>query len=112
MLEEFLAAYLECAAWADAPEGCGISEFSEEAKKAAREECEDFLAYEGVEAMIGGNYSQAGHDFWLTRNGHGAGFWDRDEALYGPGNGQKLTAISKTYGTSNVEVDGDKLIFI
>jgi hypothetical protein len=19
---------------------------------------------------------QAGHDFWLTRNGHGAGFWD------------------------------------
>jgi len=22
--------------------------------------------------------SQAGHDFWLTRNGHGTGFWDRD----------------------------------
>lgn len=22
--------------------------------------------------------SQAGHDFWLTRNGHGAGFWDGD----------------------------------
>jgi hypothetical protein len=21
---------------------------------------------------------QAGHDFWLTRNGHGAGFWDGD----------------------------------
>ncbi len=21
---------------------------------------------------------QAGHDFWLTRNGHGCGFWDRD----------------------------------
>ncbi len=21
---------------------------------------------------------QAGHDFWLTRNGHGSGFWDRD----------------------------------
>ena len=21
---------------------------------------------------------QAGHDFWLTRNGHGAGFWDDD----------------------------------
>jgi hypothetical protein len=20
----------------------------------------------------------AGHDFWLTRNGHGTGFWDRD----------------------------------
>lgn len=22
--------------------------------------------------------SHAGHDFWLTRNGHGAGFWDGD----------------------------------
>ena len=21
--------------------------------------------------------AQAGHDFWLTRNGHGVGFWDR-----------------------------------
>ena len=21
---------------------------------------------------------RAGHDFWLTRNGHGAGFWDGD----------------------------------
>lgn len=24
------------------------------------------------------NAEQAGHDFWLTRNGHGAGFWDGD----------------------------------
>lgn len=23
--------------------------------------------------------AQAGHDFWLTRNGHGAGFWDKAE---------------------------------
>jgi hypothetical protein len=22
--------------------------------------------------------AEAGHDFWLTRNGHGAGFWDGD----------------------------------
>ena len=24
-------------------------------------------------------YTQAGYDFWLTRNGHGCGFWSRDE---------------------------------
>lgn len=29
-------------------------------------------------ADIANNLSQAGHDFWLTRNGHGAGFWDGD----------------------------------
>ena len=23
-------------------------------------------------------WGRAGHDFWLTRNGHGAGFWDGD----------------------------------
>ena len=28
--------------------------------------------------VAGGTPKQAGHDFWLTRNGHGAGFWDGD----------------------------------
>ena len=28
--------------------------------------------------MPGYGYEQAGHDFWLTRTGHGAGFGDRD----------------------------------
>jgi len=27
--------------------------------------------------------SRIGHDFWLTRNGHGAGFWDGDYGDYG-----------------------------
>jgi hypothetical protein len=32
-------------------------------------------------AYASGDYSEerAGHDYWLTRNGHGAGFWDREE---------------------------------
>lgn len=32
---------------------------------------------------------QIGHDFWLTRNGHGAGFWDRGQGALG----DKLTKI-------------------
>lgn len=43
---------------------------------------------------------RAGHDFWLTRNGHGAGFWDRSE-LEADGVGRKLTDIAKTYGEVN-----------
>jgi len=35
--------------------------------------------------------AQAGHDFWLTRNGHGAGFWDGDW----PETGDALTEASK-----------------
>ena len=38
---------------------------------------------------------QAGHDFHLTRNGHGAGFWDGDY----PEHGDKLTEACEPYGT-------------
>lgn len=37
--------------------------------------------------------AQAGHDFWLTQNGHGAGFWDGDWPTYG----ETFTKISKCY---------------
>ena len=45
---------------------------------------------------IGGNSEQAGHDFWLTRNGHGAGFWDRPE-VYGADHAKALTDAAKKY---------------
>jgi hypothetical protein len=37
---------------------------------------------------------QAGRDFWLTRNGHGSGFWDGDWPTYG----QMLTNAAESYG--------------
>jgi hypothetical protein len=42
-----------------------------------QEENQGSLLY--LYGTIGMNYdaASAGHDFWLTRNGHGAGFWDR-----------------------------------
>lgn len=42
----------------------------------------------------GPGVTQAGHDFWFTRNGHGAGFWDGDWPLYG----DLLTDASQGYG--------------
>lgn len=46
---------------------------------------------------------QAGHDFWLTRNGHGAGFWDR-----GLGDiGDRLSDIARTYGSYDLYVTDD-----
>ncbi len=53
-----------------------------------------FSAYQG---QIGNNIKQAGHDFWLTRNGHGTGFWDRPE-LYGEENADELTRACKAMG--------------
>ena len=50
----------------------------------------------------------AGHDFWLTRNGHGAGFWDGDwpEAA-----GKRLTKSSKTFGEMTLYVGDDGKIY-
>jgi hypothetical protein len=44
----------------------------------------------------------AGHDFQLTRNGHGAGFWDGDWK-----HGDELTALAKTFGTCSVQFNVD-----
>jgi len=46
------------------------------------------------------------HDFWLTRNGHGSGFWDGDW----PDQGAKLTELSKRFGECDIyEGDDGKL---
>ena len=50
-----------------------------------------------------------GHDFWLTRNGHGAGFWDGD---YEEKIGEKLTELSKTFDECNLYVGDDQKIYI
>lgn len=50
------------------------------------------------EAFDAMNAGQMAHDFHLTRNGHGAGFWDR-----GLGDlGDKLTDLAKTFGAAEL----------
>ena len=50
---------------------------------------------------------QAGHDFWLNRNGHGAGFWDGDwpEPL-----ATRLDELSKSFGECGLYLGDDDLI--
>ena len=53
-------------------------------------------------------FAQLGHDFALTRNHHGAGFWDR-----GLGDlGINLTDIAQSYGSVDVYLGDDELIHI
>jgi hypothetical protein len=51
---------------------------------------------------------QAGHDFWLTRNGHGVGFWDGD---YSEPHATLLTAASEAFGTIDLYVGDDGKIY-
>ena len=59
--------------------------------------------------LEGLDLEHVGHDFWLTRNGHGAGFWDGD---YEKELGKKLTEISKEFGASDMYVGDDGLLYI
>lgn len=54
------------------------------------------------------DFELAGHDFFLTRNGHGAGFWDGDWA-YGK---DELTAIAESFGPSEPYAGDDGLIYV
>lgn len=51
----------------------------------------------------------AGHDFWLTRNGVGAGFWDGD---WPTELGEKLTTLSKSFGECSLYNGDDGLIYL
>lgn len=85
--------YIIAAIWADAPEGTHPKPTKETQREAFRQ-CEKFVADCGPlfdEAMArfddgygrhpdaGSAEAAFGHDFWLTRQGHGTGFWDRLE---------------------------------
>lgn len=71
--------------------------------KAFIEGCES----ERPEIFDGMDSEQIGHDFWLTRNGHGAGFWDR-----GLGErGDWLTQQCKIFGGMSLVVGDDGKLY-
>lgn len=58
-------------------------------------DCRDFATANAAD-LADMDAGQAGHDFYLTRNGHGAGFWDRGLGALG----ERLTRACKPYGES------------
>ena len=131
-LETMLTAYIAAALWSTAaPEELGIENldemfkpehFTEEAMRRCRLDCAAFLDYalhgtdgclpEGeFKPLLNVNtvdFSQVGHDFWLTREGHGVGFWDRPE-VYGDDEAEELTALCKRFGEVYLEAYIDEV---
>lgn len=50
---------------------------------------------------------QMGHDFWLTRNRHGAGYWDRGLGEVG----QSLTDMAHPYGEASLYWGDDGRVY-
>lgn len=107
-MDSILNDYLVAALWASTISGADDSEregtsfdedytvddFSPEAVRIAKKVIEDFMskATPLIEASDV-EMESIGHDLWLTRNGHGAGFWARD---YGE-LGDQLTELAEKY---------------
>ncbi len=62
----------------------------------------DIRTYDGTDHDGDGCFGMAGHDFWLTRAGHGCGFWDGDWQ-HGPDH--RLTAASEAAGNREIYAD-------
>lgn len=104
---DFRAAYVEAIRFTEAEE-IGDAELSREALARITADCETF--WNDNCALIEDNPIQAGHDFWLTRNGHGAGFWDREE-IWGKENAQSLTDAAHAAKECEVYTGDDGQIY-
>ena len=120
--EKFLRQYLETALWStndESDESGGepfdanysISDFTQESLRKAKKDCDNFCEYAAKEldelkVKHGADDGQNGHDFWLTRHGHGAGFWDRGYGKVG----DEISKKSKSFGEVHIYVGrGGKL---
>lgn len=69
--------------------------------------CADFLRATSLRPMLCApwdkNPEAAGHDFLLTRNGHGAGFWDRGAGVAG----DELSHAARAEGPVSLYVGDD-----
>jgi len=110
-ISAMLDAYIECALWSsvecddDGNMGSPLDETygSEDILRATmremRRDCKAFARDNAID--IGDRWAQAGHDFWLTRNRHGAGFWDGD---WPEPAASRLTDAAHAYGSVDLYV--------
>lgn len=118
ILSEFVAGYIEALYFTDAGPDDEIpadAEFSTEAREAAEADCKEFISAAGslledAVNLAGYNSTRAGHDFWFTRNGHGVGFWCRDE-LNVNDLGNRLSEVAKKFGEAYPYLGDDGHIY-
>lgn len=121
-LDHFTQGYLEALFFtSNGPEegqlrDSGFSDLSEEALEACVVVCKTFQA-DNAEllalAYARDDYdeTQAGRDLWFTRNGHGVGFWDRDQ-LDAEGLGDRLSEPCRKLGNVDAYLGDDGKIYL
>jgi len=123
-LDGFTLAYIEAALWSTNDESTpaggealennyGLEDIADETLAKIISDCAQFQAEHAADIAAGNlskydSVEKAGHDFWLTRCGHGCGFWDGD---WPEGAGERLTAACEKFGNVDLYVGDDGLIY-
>lgn len=127
-LREFLASYIETALWSSIVDNGdpmdrdrGPDDIATETVVKMLDDCAAFRAAIDADdlvhdALVNGGHTdrRIAHDFWLTRNRHGAGFWDGDypERLPDGRNlGDALTTMAHAFGEVDLYVGDDGRIY-
>jgi hypothetical protein len=118
-MNNILLAYVESALWSstdddDDPMGvaCTFQDIAPNTLAAMQEDLDSFLSANSDDVSLfveatGLSWEYVAHDFWLTRNRHGAGFWSR-----GAGDvGRRLTDAAHKYGESFLYAGDDGLLY-
>ena len=124
-LDAFTLAYIEAALWSSNDESDDAGgdpldanySVDDIAPETLAEMADDCCRFQEANAADLALYSHrqwsaaelGGHDFWLTRNGHGCGFWDRDclpEAA-----GERLSAAAEAAGERYLYIGDDGMIY-
>lgn len=135
-LSPFVRGYIECMFFtnqsplcgedhANAPDGqndgeipgeYSTADLAPETLEQIKTDCEAFeLRASGIlAAAYQRNYDaeQAGRDFWFSRNGHGVGFFDREELRRTPQLVDALEELADSFGESSVYVGDDEKIYL
>jgi hypothetical protein len=121
-MDQFTQAYIECALWSstnDAGEpldGLGL-DLAPETQLQLEADCQGFQSSNAEllakwYAECGESEDRAGHDFWLTRNRHGAGYWDRWNGGTPQGKiGALLTDAAHAYGECDLYVGDNNNVY-
>lgn len=114
-LDKFTRAYIQAALWSSndnsTPQGgeplssnYDVTDIAPDTLEKMSYDCASFqLLHRAMLERSGQSPEQSGHDFWLTRNGHGAGFWDRG---LGPV-GDELTTAAHSFKEFDLYVGDD-----
>lgn len=119
-MDGFLRGYVTAALWSslDNTDDYGPQDIAPESLECMKRDCRRFQEenvadlneyYRLIKVCHGYSPEEcAGHDFWLSRNRHGTGFWDRDAGEIG----DKLHEAAVRFGETDLYIGDDDKVYI